>query len=202
MYLLRNAEKVNLATLAHIKEEVAKSRSVYPRNDELGSPLAGIFRFIRKKEYMRIFPLLDSHLVSFLDVQTRDEAIDSLIGLLHQVGKLSNPEKNLFRQAIFLREHLVSTGIGMGVAVPHAKLKEFSNFFIAIGIQRRIGIDWNALDQIPVRIIFLIGGPDDRQSEYLQILSQLTSAIKNVDLRKSLLKAQTSQQVLDLFSEF
>ncbi|MBI5272491.1 MAG: PTS sugar transporter subunit IIA [Chlamydiia bacterium] len=149
---------------------------------------------------MRIFRSLDMQLVSFLDVNTRDEAIDALIDLLDKAGKL--PDKAVFRQAIFHREKLVSTGIGMGVAVPHAKLKNFPDFFIAIGIQRKKGLDWNALDTAPVRIVFMIGGPEDKQSEYLQILSQLTSAIKNMDLRKALLKAASKEQVLGLFSEF
>ena len=160
----------------------------------------GILGSFRKKEQAKILPLLDSELVEFLEARTRDQAIDALIDLLDRHGKL--PDKAAFRQAIFHREGLVSTGIGVGVAVPHAKLKDFSDFLIAVGIQKQQGIDWNALDMAPVRIIFMIAGPEDRQSEYLHILSQLTSAIKNVDLRKSLLKATTGSQVLDLFSEF
>lgn len=136
----------------------------------------------------------------FCDVQERDEAVDMLIDALDAVEKL--PDKVLFRKAIFQREALVSTGIGLGVAIPHAKMQNFSEFFIAIGIQRKHGIEWNALDQLPVRIIFMIGGPEDAQAEYLKILSQLTSAIKNVDLRKSLLRAESPEQVLLLFSDF
>ncbi len=149
---------------------------------------------------MRIFQSLDSRLVTFLESDTRDEAIDAMVDLLAKAGKL--PDKGQFRTAIFHREKIVSTGIGMGVAVPHAKMKNFPNFFIAVGIQKKKGLDWNALDTAPVRIVFMIGGPEDKQSEYLQILSQLTSAIKNVDLRKSLLKAQSPEQVLRLFSAF
>lgn len=164
------------------------------------SPIVELFRPLRKREHMRIFQSLNSRLVTFLDATTRDEAIDALINLLDKEGRL--PDRISFRQAIFHREQLVSTGIGVNVAVPHAKLKSLSDFFIAIGIQRKNGIDWNALDMAPVRIIFMIGGPEDQQSDYLQILSQLTSAIKNVELRKSLLKATNAQQVLDLFSAF
>ncbi|MBI3901214.1 MAG: PTS sugar transporter subunit IIA [Chlamydiia bacterium] len=149
---------------------------------------------------MKIFPSLDENLITFLDVETRDQAICSLIDLFDLAGKL--PEKEAFKEAIFHREQLVSTGIGVGVALPHAKLKGLTQFSIAIGIQRNKGIDWDALDLSPVRLIFMIGGPEDRQSEYLQILSQLTSAIKSVELRKSLLKATHSRQVLDLFSQF
>lgn len=159
-----------------------------------------LFRPLRKKENMGIFQSLDSRLVTFLDADTRDEAIDAMVDLLANAGKL--PDKIVFKGAIFQREKIGSTGIGLGVAVPHAKMKNFPNFFIAVGIQKKKGVDWNALDTAPVRIIFMIGGPEDKQSEYLQILSQLTSAIKNVDLRKSLLKAQSPEQVLRLFSAF
>jgi PTS system nitrogen regulatory IIA component len=149
---------------------------------------------------MRISDYLDSRLISFLDVETRDEAIDALIDLLEDAGEL--PDKSAFQKAIIQREKIVSTGIGMGVAVPHAKLKEYPDFFIAVGIQQKKGLDWNALDKAPVRLIFMIGGPDDKQTEYLQILSLLTSAIRDVELRKTLLNAQTPEEVAELFSQY
>lgn len=149
---------------------------------------------------MRISDYLDSRLIVFLDVDTRDEAIHALVDVLDEEGHL--PSKEAFIKAIFHREELVSTGIGMGVAVPHAKLQDLTDFFIVVGIQRKKGLDWNALDKAPVRLIFLIGGPENKQSEYLQILSLLTSAIRDVDLRKKLLNAETTAEVLALFSKF
>lgn len=147
---------------------------------------------------MKIVDYLNKRLICFLDVETRDEAIDHLINAVHQVDLI--PRGDTFRDAVLHREQLVSTGIGMGVAIPHAKLSDLDDFFIAIGIQRKKGIEWNALDKAPVRLIFLIGGPDHRQSEYLQILSQLTMAIKDVERRKEILMAQTPQDVISLFS--
>jgi PTS system nitrogen regulatory IIA component len=155
------------------------------------------FYTLKKKECMRIADYLDSRLIAFLEAQTRDRAIDELIDLLDEEGYL--PRKEAFREAIFDREAIVSTGIGMGVAVPHAKLKDFTDFFIAVGIQKGNGLDWNAMDQAPVRLIFMIGGPEDRQSEYLQILSLLTSVIRDVDLRKKLLNAKDPQEAFELF---
>lgn len=146
---------------------------------------------------MRIADYLDSRLIVFLDAEERDAAVDSLIRVLDASGRL--PERESFRKALFEREKLVSTGIGMGVAVPHAKLRGFSNFSIAIGIQQKKGIDWNALDKAPVRLVFMIAGPDNKQNEYLQILSLLTSAIRNVDLRKKLLNARTAEEAYELF---
>lgn len=147
---------------------------------------------------MRIADYLDSRLVTFLDVHTRDEAIDRLIDLFNQEGHLLDQER--FRAAIFHREEIVSTGIGMGVAVPHAKLKDFTDFFIVVGIQQTQGLEWNALDRAPVRLIFMIAGPENRQTEYLQILSLLTSAIRDIDLRKKLLSATSTKEVFDLFT--
>lgn len=156
--------------------------------------------FFKRKGTMRVADYLDARLIAFLDVGVRDAAIDELIDLLWKEGKL--PDQKAFRAAIIHREQLVSTGIGMGVALPHAKLAQLDDFFIAIGIQRKKGIEWNALDKAPVRLIFLIGGPDNRQAEYLQILSQLTTAIKDVELRKEMLQAESAQEVLALLEKY
>lgn len=155
---------------------------------------------MKKKGVMKISDYLNAEIICFLEEQTRDEAIDALISLLENQGRL--PDKGLFRDAIFHREELVSTGIGMGIAIPHAKMKSIHRFFIAIGIQKEKGIEWNSLDKAPVRIVFMIGGPEDKQTEYLQILSMLTAAIKDVDLRKKLLKSTSTQEVFELFSNF
>lgn len=164
------------------------------------SPLVDKFKPFKKKVLMKILNYLDPRFVAFLDVSNRDEAISSLIDLLHTEGKLQDAEA--FRQAIFHREALVSTGIGMGVAIPHAKMNSFSDFFIVVGIQKKKGLDWNALDKVPVRLIFMIGGPENRQTEYLQILSLLTGTIKEAELRKELLKASSAEEVISLFADF
>lgn len=141
---------------------------------------------------------LDEHLVLFLDVNTRDAALLALVECAENTGKLQ--KKDEFYHAILERERIVSTGIGIGVAIPHAKLSGFKDFFIAIGIQKKQGLEWNALDGSQVRLIFMIGGPENRQTEYLRILSHLTLAIKDEERRKKLLKASTPQEVIKLFS--
>lgn len=156
--------------------------------------------FAKQRGAVKIFSYLKAPLIVFLDASTRDEAIHALIDRLDAEKKL--PDRELFCKAIFEREELVSTGIGLGVAIPHAKLKGFKDFFIAVGIQQKKGIEWNAIDKAPVRLIFLIGGPDHRQSEYLKILSQLTMAIKDPPLRKTLMNVASAQEALNCFSDF
>lgn len=140
---------------------------------------------------------LDPRLVAFLEADTRDEAIKTLVNMVNQTGRL--PDKMAFYDAIIEREKIVSTGIGMGAAIPHAKLAALDDFFIAIGILRK-GIDWNALDGSSVRLIFLIGGPDDKQTEYLRILSSLTQVIKNDQLRKKMLTVNSPEDIIQLFN--
>ncbi len=145
---------------------------------------------------IKISNYLDPSLVAFLDVHTRDEAIRGMVEFIDKTGRLH--DKEAFYNAIIEREKIVSTGVGMGAAIPHAKLASYDDFFIAIGVLRH-SIDWNALDGSSVRVIFLIGGPDDKQTEYLQILSNLTLAIKDENIRKRMLTLNSPEDMIELF---
>ncbi|MEI8366086.1 MAG: PTS sugar transporter subunit IIA [Parachlamydiaceae bacterium] len=147
---------------------------------------------------IKISDYLDPHLIAFLDVASRDEAIKALIEIAYNAGKLR--DKYAFYEAIIDREKIVSTGIGMGTAIPHAKLASYDNFFIVVGILNK-GLDWNAIDGSPVRFIFLIGGPDDKQTEYLQILSGLTQAIKEDKIRKKMLTLKFPEDMIEVFKQ-
>ena len=148
---------------------------------------------------IKISKYLDAELIASFDAKTRDEALKVLIEKLDAAGKLKN--KQAFFNAIMDREKIVSTGIGMGVAIPHAKLADYDDFFIAIGILQK-GVDWNALDHAPVRLIFMIGGPDDKQTEYLQILSSLTLAIKDEERRKKILTLNSPDGIINQFKAY
>lgn len=146
---------------------------------------------------IHIAKYMDPALVAFLDVRSREEALNAMVGLIDDAGKLHS--KDNFYAAIMKREEIVSTGIGKGIAIPHAKLAEYDDFFIAIGVLQR-GVDWKALDNAPVRLIFMIAGPEDRQTEYLQILSSLTSLL-NEEIRKKILTLNSKEAIIRLFSQ-
>lgn len=147
---------------------------------------------------LKISNYLNERLIKFLSIADRDEALKTLVQALQEEGKLVNDQT--FYDAILEREKIVSTGIGMGVAIPHAKIAGYEDFFIAIGILSK-GINWNALDGSPVRLIFMIGGPDDKQTEYLQILSSLTTALKDEERRKKMLTVNSPNAIIQLFKE-
>ncbi len=140
---------------------------------------------------------MDPDLIGFINVETRQEALNAIVDMLYESGKLK--DRVTFFEAINDREKVVSTGIGMGVAIPHAKLPTYEDFFVALAISKK-GIDWNALDNAPVRLIFMIGGPDDKQTEYLQLLSSLTMAIKDEERRKKLLTLNSKEAIIQLFN--
>ncbi len=154
-------------------------------------------QFFKKDGPVSFTDYLDDRLVVFLKSETQLQAIEELIEALDLAHQLK--DKGRFHQAILDREKIVSTGIGLGIAVPHAKLAGYEQFFIAIGVQEGRGIEWNSLDGSQVHLIFMIGGPDNRQTEYLNILSRLTTAVKDSERRKALLRATSARQVIDLF---
>ena len=69
-----------------------------------------------------------------------------------------------FEEAILSREELVSTGIGLGISIPHAKMNSIEKFFVILGICKN-GLDWDSVDRKPVRAVFMIGGPEAEKKE-------------------------------------
>ena len=159
-------------------------------------------RISLKKHFSKDKPLklsdyISPELITFVSQTTQYEGLEKLVEMLDENGKLN--DQAAFFEAILNREKIVSTGIGIGVAIPHAKLSGYDDFFIAIGIQQGKGIDWQSLDGLPVHVIFMIGGPENKQAAYLNILSMITAAVKEEAWRNQLFAAQSKDEVMQLF---
>lgn len=121
-----------------------------------------------------------------LKSRSRDAALLELVESFARADEVLDKEKLL--QALLEREHIVSTGIGLGVAVPHAKIPEVTDFVIGYG--RSVGgIEWGAIDDQPVHHVVVIAGPPDRQHRYLQFLASVTLQLKRPELRDALTAA-------------
>lgn len=149
-----------------------------------------------KQQEFSLFSLLSPKLVRFLGKLSRDEILYELTDHVNAFGLLEN--KAAFFQALLKRESIMSTGIGMGVAIPHGKLENSSEFFIAIGIPSQ-GILWDSIDGDLVRLVFLIGGPENAPLEYLKLLSTLTLVLRDESRRQGLLQAKTVEEVMNVF---
>jgi PTS system nitrogen regulatory IIA component len=146
---------------------------------------------------MTIGDYLSAQDVVFLDDAARRAAIEALIRTAGENDHV--PDVDAFSTAIFERESILSTGVGSGVAVPHAKLPGIEEFFVVVGVSAR-EVEWDAPDKKPVRIVFLIGGPADQQTKYLQLLAKIMLVVKNDALRRRLLEAASPEEVISTFS--
>lgn len=131
--------------------------------------------------------------IFFLKNVSKDEALRSLVEKLASQG--TRLDEKSFCDTLFRREKLTSTAIGLGAAIPHAKMPTLDHFFLAVGIAKE-GIEWGADDELPVKFIFLIGGPDNKPIEYLSLLSSLTKAIRSDDVLNKLMHAKTSDEII------
>ena len=145
---------------------------------------------------MKLTHYIHEKLIFTIEAENRDTTLKQAILEIQSRGFLA--DEPLFLDAVMARENMVSTAIGSGVAIPHARLNSCKNFFISIVILKK-GIDWNALDHMPVNLLLIIAGPNDKQTEYLHLLSQLTLFLRDSNKSKAILQATNSQEVLDLF---
>lgn len=125
----------------------------------------------------------------------KTEALKELNELLIKSGKINNKEKCL--DALVNREKLGSTGIGKGVAIPHAKTEYADDLTIAFGISKN-GVNFNAVDEEKVNIFFVFASPMKKSKIYLKILARISRLIRNEEFRKKLLSAKDIQEILNL----
>ncbi len=145
---------------------------------------------------MNLMDYISLKRIKFLKSDTKRSVIDELVSVSSVDGKVTNPAK--LTEDLLKRESIVSTGIGFGVAIPHAKVPEINEFFITIGVHKN-GVNWESLDNKPAQIIFLIAGPDNMQEKYLRLLAKLTLIIKNPERRKKLTACSTEEEIFNIF---
>ena len=133
------------------------------------------------------------------DCEDKKDAIFKLSKIAEKLGKVANGDD--FAESVYEREMIVSTGIGLGVAIPHSKLNDISNFFIVVGILNK-ELDWDAIDKQPVKAVFLIGGPQNEQKKYLKILSKLMLLIKKTERRENIFNSTDPIEIVELFEKF
>jgi mannitol/fructose-specific phosphotransferase system IIA component (Ntr-type) len=129
-----------------------------------------------------------------LDAETKDDALRELAGVVASAPEVNDAAGLL--DAIFERERIMSTGIGLGIAIPHAKIPSVSDFVVGFG-KVRGGLDFNSLDGKPVHFIVLIAGPHDQQERYLQLLARITLKLKDAAVRRRLSEAEDVEGILE-----
>ncbi len=146
---------------------------------------------------MNIAEYMDSaKIVLDLKASNKEEAIRNLAQIVKDSKEIE--DYNRFLNDIFEREELGTTGIGLGVALPHARTQAVNSFVIAVGKVTE-GVDFKSLDGEAVKLIFLMGTPKDEVQNYLKILAHLTRLLKKESVRTPLFEAKTPQDIIEIF---
>ncbi|MCK5833357.1 PTS sugar transporter subunit IIA [bacterium] len=103
--------------------------------------------------------------------------------------------------SVLEREEMMSTGVGYGLAIPHAKVDKISIPKIVAGISEK-GVYFDSIDHRPARIFFLLVSPKNDCGEHVRILSELSRIMNNPRVREEILTAQTSAQFVDILGKF
>jgi PTS system fructose-specific IIA component/PTS system nitrogen regulatory IIA component len=135
-----------------------------------------------------------------LSASRKDDAIRELIAQLVSSKMLSGSLATVVEKAVLRREELGSTGIGKGVAVPHAKVAGIKGVVGALGRSSE-GVAFNALDGQPVHVIFLLVSSPDEADGHLRALRKVTTLLKDDDFCAFLKRASSRNDLVDLLRE-
>lgn len=149
---------------------------------------------------MKITDLLTKDTINLsITSKNKSGVIDELIETLNAAGKLS--DKTAFREAIMAREEQSTTGVGDGIAIPHAKTSAVKAPAIAFG-RTKTGANFDSLDGKPVHLIFMIAAPEGANNTHLEVLSRLSSILLNKEVSQKLMEAETKEEILEIINHF
>ena len=148
---------------------------------------------------MKISDILTENLVATgLPGNTKNEVIDAMIELVASSPKVMDKEK--VRKAIFEREEIMSTGVGNGFAIPHGKTEAVSDIVAAFAVTAQ-PIDYQSLDEKPVRLVFLLVGKDNLVGPHIKLLSRISRLMNKEEFRRRLLDMKSPREILDALDQ-
>jgi fructose-specific phosphotransferase system IIA component len=148
---------------------------------------------------MRISDILTENLVvTGLAGESKDDILDAMIGLVAASPRVLDREK--VRAAIFEREKIMSTGVGNGFAIPHGKTDAVSDIVAAFAVTAA-PIDYDSLDEKPVRLVFLLVGKENLVGPHIKLLSRISRLMNKEEFRNRLLESKSPREILELFRQ-
>jgi nitrogen PTS system EIIA component len=143
-----------------------------------------------------ISSILTPERVVLLDCQNKKEALIAMVECLCRTAEIQN--KAEFEQEILKREALMSTGIGLGIGVPHVRLDSIANIVMAVGVNQQDLHDYESIDGKPVRLIFMIAASSKQHAIYLKLLSYISTELKDDNFRQTLLATTDTNSIYNV----
>jgi PTS system nitrogen regulatory IIA component len=135
-----------------------------------------------------------------LRATAKEQAIREMVASLHACGRLSTDDVESIIRAILGREELGSTGIGMGVAVPHTRHPTLQRLVGTVALSRR-GVEFAALDGEPVDIFFLLVSPQNQPGDHLRALENISRHLKDERFVSSLRQARSQERIIEVLEK-
>jgi fructose-specific phosphotransferase system IIA component len=149
---------------------------------------------------MKITSILEKNSIETpLSAGSKSELLDKMLRLAEKSGKVNNPKEA--KREILEREKIMSTGVGKGIALPHAKTNAVEDSIGALAILPD-PIDYEALDGEPVDIVFLLLGRENNVGNHLRLLSKISRLMNNESFQSRLRECKSSDDVMQLLMEF
>ena len=148
---------------------------------------------------MRITDLLDIKSVNINgNPKDKKDTLNQMVDLMCASGKIA--DKEAYRKGVYAREEESTTGIGEGIAIPHAKSDAVKKPGLAAMVIKN-GVDYEALDDQPVNLVFLIAAPNTEDNVHLDVLSKLSMMLMDDDFRANLLNAKSAKEFLNIIDK-
>lgn len=143
--------------------------------------------------------LAPSRVIPSMAAKNRWEAIEELLNAMVADGTVTQANRQEVLDALLAREKSISTGIGFGVAIPHASTPAIAQVALAAGLSSG-GIQFDALDGKPVHIVVLFLVPAPQYQDHLKTLATISRLVNQKGFRKELERAKTSEEIFKVFS--
>lgn len=149
---------------------------------------------------MRLIELIDETSIELnMSASDREAVIESLVDRLASAGRIQGRDSVL--QSVLERERALSTGVGQGVAVPHATVEDLPHAVVAFGRHSK-GVEFGALDEQPVDLIFLLLAPSEEISLHLKLLSRVSRLCNKPEFREALRGAESPAHVTSTIEQY
>jgi|WetSurMetagenome_2_1015567.scaffolds.fasta_scaffold180474_2 nitrogen PTS system EIIA component len=136
---------------------------------------------------------LDRNNIILVDAADKENVLKKLCKVVCAAGDVEL-EKQL-EEKIFHRETLMSTGIGLGVGIPHVRCAGVKNIIIAMAVSDTPVTNYESIDGFPIRIVIMIVVPENCHRQHIQILNDIVHLFKNTDKREGILSAHTPDEI-------
>jgi len=134
-----------------------------------------------------------------LKVESKRELLDQMIVLAEKSNKILDRE--IVKQEVFEREKIMSTGVGKGIALPHAKTNAIKDPVGSLALLNE-PVEYSSIDDKPVSIVFLLIGMENHVGNNLRLLSRISRLMNNDSFRGNLQQCNSAKEVMDLFEQF